>query len=237
MLTSITLGGFLGERFGREWNLDLDLPSPAEAVRALSAVCKGFRAFVLEHELPGYHVIIGEREDVAAEDLRKPTGRQTITIMPVLAGAKSDWVNIIIGGVLIAGGVAITIATAGAGVGAGISLLHAGGLLLGSYGVAMAVGGISRLLAGAPPPAATQKETNDPNYVFAGPVNTTGVGQAVPILYGQLEVGSQVVSAGLATRTATTYTAPTGSGGEPTTDADGDPPIGKWWLSDSIGND
>jgi predicted phage tail protein len=222
MLTEIRLGGFLGQRFGREWRLDLDVPSPSEAVRALSAVCKGFRAFVLEHSAPGYHVILGEREDIAAEDLGKPTGRQSITIMPALAGAKSGWLNVILGAVLIAGGIGLLLVPGGQGFGA--HLLATGSSLLLGLGTSLAIGGVSQLLAGAPPPADKEKNpANDPNYVFTGPVNTTGIGHPVPILYGQLEIGSQVISAGISRHSVSDNG---GSFGGDTEGPGGEPPIG-----------
>jgi predicted phage tail protein len=190
MLTNVVLGGYLGRRFGRVWKLDLDVPSPAEAVRALSAVCRGFKAFLLERSEPGYHVFAG-REDLSAEDLDKPTGRRVITIMPALAGAKSGWFQVILGSVLIVGGAALAIFSAGT--------LATIGFSMALTGASMVLGGASQLLAAAPSPAAKENNpANEPDYVFSGPVNTTGIGHPVPILYGQLEIGSQVISAGIA---------------------------------------
>lgn len=38
---------------------------------------------------------------------------------------------------------------------------------------------------------------NQASYVFNGPVNTTAQGGPVPVLYGELEIGSAVASAGI----------------------------------------
>ena len=42
-----------------------------------------------------------------------------------------------------------------------------------------------------------ERPENKPSYLFNGAVNTTEQGQPIPLLYGELIVGSAVVSAGL----------------------------------------
>ncbi|WP_199745972.1 hypothetical protein [Corallococcus sp. AB030] len=187
MLTTIVLGGPLGRRFGRVWKLDLSVPSPAEAVRALSAVCDGFRRYLAENSEPGYHVFAGKR-DVREGDLGMPTGARVLTVMPALAGAKSGWFQVVAGAVLIAAGAVLTVY----GYGAGVPLITAG--------ISLVVGGVSQLLFA--PPTATgpdEADANKPSYVFNGPVNTLAQGHPVPICYGEMEVGSCVVSAGIVT--------------------------------------
>ena len=187
MLTTIVLGGPLGKRFGRVWKLDLSVPSPAEAVRALSAVCDGFRRYLVENSEPGYHVFAGKR-DVGEGDLGMPTGARVLTLMPALAGAKSGWFQVVAGAVLIAAGAVLTVY----GYGAGVPLITAG--------ISLVVGGVSQLLFA--PPSATGPDEDDahkPSYVFNGPVNTLAQGHPVPICYGEMEVGSCVVSAGIIT--------------------------------------
>lgn len=189
MLTRIQLGGYLAE-FGRDWNLDLDVPSPAEAVRALRAVCPGFRDKLNEQRNSDFHVFVGSA-DIGSDDLQKPSGAARITIMPALAGAGGGIWQTIAGGVLIVGAVAI-------GVLSGGTLLNVA-LAVGSLGASLLLGGVSQLLAGRPEIASDAKKQNDPNYVFSGPVNTVGTGFAVPICYGKLEIGSHVISARITT--------------------------------------
>ncbi|NRD60848.1 hypothetical protein HRD49_03720, partial [Corallococcus exiguus] len=78
------------------------------------------------------------------------------------------------------------------GYGAGVPLITAG--------ISLVVGGVSQLLFA--PPTATgpdEDDANKPSYVFNGPVNTLAQGHPVPICYGEMEVGSCVVSAGIVT--------------------------------------
>ncbi len=193
MLTTIVLGGPLGKKFGRIYRMDLNAPSPGEAVRALSAVVKGFRAYLVENDKLGFHVFVG-KQDIGAGDLRTPTSRQ-ITIMPALVGgAKQDIFQIILGGVLIAAG-AVLVAT-GIGAVVGVNLIVAGG--------GMVLGGVANLLLAPPGPEKPMeyRTVQQPSYAFDGAVNTVNIGHPVPICYGELEVGSQVISAGMATEWA-----------------------------------
>lgn len=62
----------------------------------------------------------------------------------------------------------------------------------------MAMGGVMQMLS--PPPkglGAQDSPNNRPSYSFNGPVNTNAQGNPVGLLYGELVVGSAVISAGI----------------------------------------
>jgi predicted phage tail protein len=63
-----------------------------------------------------------------------------------------------------------------------------------SIGASLALGGLSQLLFPPPTPA-----TRGSNYSFGGPLNTSDQGNPVPVLYGRLIVGSQVISSAFST--------------------------------------
>ncbi|MCP3105496.1 hypothetical protein LZ198_42230 [Myxococcus sp. K15C18031901] len=73
---------------GREWQLELGVPSPAEAVRALRAVCEGFGNYLVEQSTPGFHVVVGER-DVGAGELDVATGARITILRPWPARRRS----------------------------------------------------------------------------------------------------------------------------------------------------
>lgn len=213
MMTEIQLLGSLGERFGAKHRLDLTCPSVGEAVRALTAICPGFRAWILAHARPGFHVFAGDRA-LDESELRDPTGKQRIIIQPVLAGAKADWVKVVLGGLLIAAGVTAMVLTGGAASGAAIELgataldiVNGVATAAIGYGLNLGITGISNMLASHATPAQTDSK-NSP-AVFSGPVNTTGVGVPVPVLYGELEIGSHIISADVSDYSVTA-TAPDG---------------------------
>ena len=94
------LYGHLAKTFGHRWNLDV--ASPAEAVRAIMANRPDFHAYMIQHSAPGYRVFVGADAVRGAERLHDPAGRQAIKIVPVVAGAaKSAVTSIIIGAIMV----------------------------------------------------------------------------------------------------------------------------------------
>ncbi|WP_414440449.1 tail assembly protein [Burkholderia sp. 22PA0099] len=186
---TIRLYGALGTRFGRVHRYVVS--SAADAVRALCMMVPGFeRDLVSSRDRGvGYAVLVGKRH-LALEQLGQPAGGDDIRIAPVLQGAKSGGLfQILIGAAMIA---ASFIPGLNVALWAGAS-----GFFLGT-GIAMAAGGMAQLLAPSPEGLSTKDAPeNTPSAVFNGPVNTTAQGGPVPLLYGELEIGSAVASAGI----------------------------------------
>ena len=61
----------------------------------------------------------------------------------------------------------------------------------------MVIGGVAELLAPSPKTAKSNSKKDSPSYMFDGPINTIGSGYAVTVGYGEMLVGSHVVSADL----------------------------------------
>lgn len=193
-MITVRLYGHLGRQFGRQHRLDVR--SPREAVRALCANFPGFRAHMLRHSEPGYHVRVGS-------EFRDETGfaypaAEEIRIIPAVGGAGA------VGRVIL--GATIMYLTMGQGapllswaIGTGSSAIITGVAAAGNVGMALVMGGVGSLLFPAPKPQSVESPDNKPSYSFDGPVNTVSQGNPVPICYGRLIVGSQIVSAGLET--------------------------------------
>jgi predicted phage tail protein len=191
MMTQVIFDGELGNRFGKVWDIDLDRPSPAQALKALCRICKGLRNYLRENAQTEYHVFTGTR-DIGESDLFLPSGKKEIRFMPALAGAKSAGVlQIIVGAVLIIAGAVYGYFTG--------DWVHGGQLM--TAGVAMMVGGVAQLLFAPADPSKqnTEKPENTASYLFNGPINTTGQGNCAAVCYGEVETGSQVISAGIYT--------------------------------------
>ena len=196
-MKEIRLYGHLARRFGRRHTLDVS--TPAEAVRALRANFADFEREIIRH--PGaYRVVCGhERAGLAATALNDPTGADVIKIVPVIRGAGRGLGQVVLGGALMAfgymtGGLGMSFSAAWAAGGTTFA-----GYVAGSIGFSLALGGVAQMLS---PTVKTGGDTperpeNKPSYLFDGPVNTITQGNPVPILYGELWVGSQVISAGL----------------------------------------
>lgn len=192
-IKTIRLSGSLGDLFGRVHKLAV--ANVAEAVRALCATRPGFEKYLMESKDNGlvFAVYTG-KENISEKELKNPTGESTIRIVPVIAGSKkSGLLQTIVGAVLVVAGVFV----------AGMELFTFGGITngqIGAYiagmGISMMVGGIVQMLTPVPK---KNERTDDErkSYMFNGAVNVQAQGSSVPVLYGELIVGSVVVSAGI----------------------------------------
>jgi predicted phage tail protein len=221
-LRTVRLYGRLGSRFGRSFRLAVN--SPAEAVRALCVQIKGFEQWLMESKDHGvaYAVFIGKR-NLAEDELDTPPGGEDIRIAPIIIGAKEGgWFQIILGAALIAAGVFISGMSFGLAAPIGQALI--------GMGVSMIVGGVVQLLAPSPKGGTRDRPENTPSYAFNGPVNTQAQGNPVPVLYGELIIGSAVISAGIQADDEVyipdATTTPTGGG----TGGGGSPPWHLDWL-------
>ena len=196
-LRTIKLSGFLGKKFGRVHRLAVD--SPAEAIRALSVNINGFREFLENSHKNGvaYRFLVGnealERSELKESLHMTHSMSTTFELVPVINGAKSSLGQILFGAALMAFAWWAMPAMGFAAVGT------VGAMSTSVFGIGMslALGGVAQLLA--PKVKAESKEAveNKPSYIFNGAVNTVAQGNPVPILYGRIRVGSQVVSAGI----------------------------------------
>lgn len=200
MTTTVILGGELGRRFPKEW--ELECSSVAEASRIISVNIPEYKRYLIEHSEPGFHVLVGKRK-LGEQELFNPLGAQVIRIYPAIAGAKS-------GGLLVIAGIALAAFSYGvlspyaAGLAASGSA-YAGiagyaATAVGAIGTSLALSGVSQLLFRPPkPPGPQERPENKPSFVFNGPVNTLAQGQAVPVCFGELIVGGAIISQGIST--------------------------------------
>ena len=231
-MKQVILEGILGEKFGYEWNLDVN--SPAEALSAIMAQRPGMRQFIAQGEgVQGYEIIIGDAHaEVPEELLLNMPGKGKYTFVPVIGGSKSSALMMVMGVALIAmtGGmgaglvpgfmgtvgtagsaaVAATATTAAVAAVAPVAAVAASGVAgaIGATGMAaMSYLGTGLLLGGAammlaPDVPDGNSSEKAENYLFGGPVNTVKQGQPIPLVYGRAIVGSKTISASLFTNTS-----------------------------------
>ena len=184
------LYGHLAKKYGKKHMLDIK--SPAEAIRALSANYKGFRESIADSDNE-YRVLAGKDDRADEIGLHLPATK-SIKIVPLVVGSGGLG-KILLGAALIY----LSFQFPGFGSFTAFGSSFSIASIAGSIGFSLVLGGISQLLF-APPKAQKSKEKpeNQPSYAFDGAVNTTGQGNPVPLCYGRrLRVGSQVISAGL----------------------------------------
>ncbi|WP_407511409.1 tail assembly protein [Acinetobacter baumannii] len=210
MLKTIKLYGILGQKFGREFKLDV--ANTREAMRALSVQIAGFEHFMLHAHEQGLRFAVflkrknssnkrGKKrpaiydhetkrlitgDNIGEEQLDMNTEADTIHIVPRVmgAGGNNGILQLVLGAILIAASF-----IPGIGQAAQVALIGAG--------AGMAMGGVASMLM--PKVDTTQDQNQDGNRAnkgFGGAVTTVAQGNPVPILYGQREIGGFIISAG-----------------------------------------
>ncbi|EJS1738517.1 tail assembly protein, partial [Escherichia albertii] len=178
------------QRFGRR--IDLRVKTGAEAIRALATQLPSFRQKLNEG---WYQVRIAGRDAGETElsaRLNEPLANgAVIHIVPRLTGAKSGGVfQAVLGAALIA--VAWWNPAGWLGAAA----------ITGMYGAgaSMILGGVAQMLAPKPRTPRTQTTDNGKqNTYFSSLDNMVAQGNVLPVLYGEMRVGSRVVSQEIST--------------------------------------
>ena len=185
MLRKIRLYGELAKFVGHRV-LEADVASAAEAVRFLLANWPELE----QHMAKQHYRVRTAGSDLGEEDLHNPMG-QELRIIPVVAGAGAVG-RIILGVALVAFAFAGGAGFFGAAFAKNLGLFAA----LKGIGVSLVLGGVAQLLT--PTPKINQDEA-DPrkSFSFSGVQNTSRAGLPVPVVYGEMLVGSVVVSAGI----------------------------------------
>jgi len=179
-MKTIRLYGELGVLFGREFQLDVK--TPAEAMRALSSQVKGFREYFQRHAQDAFKVFVGAR-NASEEICGACSDKEIIRVTPVATGSGAV-VRIILG---------VVICVLNFFFGGNNPYVYA-------FAASLIFGGVSELLTSKSNTKSTgESSSNTPSYNFNGPVNTSAQGNPVPLCYGRLIVGSAVISAGITT--------------------------------------
>ncbi|MBD2816490.1 tail assembly protein [Xenorhabdus sp. Flor] len=194
-MVKLQLGGHL-RRFGRRY--ELAVRDAAEAVRCLCYQLKGFQQALSDGQ---FRIRIAGR-DMTEQSI--PAGMNhplndgdTVTIVPVVAGAGGNGGA----GMIVLGVIAVAAAfyTGGTSISlwAGASGMAATGLAI--AGVALISAGLATMLTKMPNGPEMGSGKNEGNRYFNSLENRIGQGYPVPIAYGELMVGSNVISQGLET--------------------------------------
>jgi predicted phage tail protein len=218
----VRLLGDLGERYGTEHTYE-NLRTPADAIKLLCINSPKLQEELIhahEHGI-GYRLIQADT-DLGYEDLQLPIGSNDLILTPVVTGSGGGGVGQILTGI---GLVALAVLTGpvGAGflgLGAGIfsgTFAATASTALGLIGTSLILGGVATLLSPQPvvptlgtpggirgsgesgatdgPQSVIRGADGRQSYMFTGPANTVGVGATIPVIYGEVITGSQLLSA------------------------------------------
>jgi predicted phage tail protein len=193
-MTTILLSGSLAQAFGRKHTRHLETGTAREAFSALKHTIEGFEDFIRESARNGLRYAIFRNRENVGEGEFTLSGTNEIRIVPVISGSKSGGLfQTVLGVVLIVAGLFITGGTFGAGAPFGSAMIM--------MGASMVLGGVVQMLTPVPSSkSGSQQEQasteNKPSYLFNGAFNSTQQGLPVPVVYGQMLVGSSVITVG-----------------------------------------
>lgn len=190
--------GALKKRLG-QGRFELDVATPAEAIRALCANFPGLQKWIIDSEQDGigYKVKVGKEaiEEDNLEDLHLPwSERDVFSITPVLTGAGRGWGKVLIGALII--GSAMLFGPGGAWASNAFTIGSGAAKVMTSVGLSVSLMGVAEMLSPVPP-GPPEDPNNVSSFNFSGVVNTSRIGTPVPIAYGRVFVGSSVISSGL----------------------------------------
>lgn len=195
-MIDVILYGDIGRTYGKYHKYLVK--STQEALRALEANFPGFMSCIKKD---GFYKVIVDKKPVDEENLLK-IASNSIKIIPVVQGSGKG-----IGQVIA--GVALMALAWWNPMGWGIIANSEAGLIAGelgisamqSVGMSLLLGGVSQMLTKTPSvQSGSDRPDTNPSYMFNGPVNTTAQGNPVPLAYGKILAGSQVISTGLEAR-------------------------------------
>lgn len=186
-MVTLKLYGWL-RKFCGAASFEIEVQSSLEVVKFLLANFPKLEQLIGQPDK--YFRIWTESEKIKPlelDELTEPVGSQTvINFAPAIYGRGDGFWNFI-GGLALIG---LTIATGGA---AGF-LGPLGSQIVVGIGASMAFTGLSQMLSSVPkPPEDPRRES----YNISGIANTSMQGIPVPVIYGEIIVGSALISLGL----------------------------------------
>lgn len=189
MLTKVRLDGVMGKKFGKEW--ELDVSSPAEALRMIEANSPGLKSWVIQNreKYNAYRVVCvyeDGREEALGDDtyVATRTNLKSIRFSPTVAGS-SGVVKVIVGALLIVGSFYATAA--------GFPML---GKAMFQVGVTLALAGVIEILSPRPK-LPDGPDDSRKSFYFDGAANTEMQGRPIPLIYGRVLTGSHPISASI----------------------------------------
>lgn len=195
----IYLHGKVGKKFGQKW--DLNIKSPAEALRAIDANKPGFFKYLASEECKDlkWRIFIDKKPIRSHKEIQVQTlDKKEIHFFPKVRGKDEAGDMMMYGGIGIAAGWGFNALADWAGDGWLGSILGWTGDLLVEIGTALLLQGAIGSLMDDPEPPPTEPQgpsmKNTSSFIFSRPLNNTVQGAPVPLGYGRMRVGSTIIS-------------------------------------------
>ena len=205
MLRTVKVYGHLAEHCGQSV-FEALVRVPADAIRFLLCNFPELRSLMRE----GYYKVAVGKYDLQLADqpdqLHYPLAADDVVkVIPVVSGAGGRGVGMailgaaLIGTAIVTGGTSLAFGATGFGLASGVTATT--GLTLaaaaGNIGLALTLGGIATMLTPVPKQPEFGEVDASGGFAFSGLQNVSQEGIPVPVVYGEMIVGSVVLSTGL----------------------------------------
>ena len=171
-MTIVNIHGILAQEYGKSFKFNIS--NPKDILEAIDCNKSGFIRRLIKLQRDGfcYDIIINKQRITHGPDMDHIKNPETIDIVPAISGS---------------------------GVFGTIFSFLAGGGLVATIAKALIFAAISYALAPKPENEALEIEADGSksSLIFSNNVNTANQGSPVPLGYGRLKVGSQVVQASI----------------------------------------
>ena len=212
-MQTVYLKGEFGERFGEKWSTNVS--TVQDIFKLIECQRDGYRQYMLDCAENGIDFTVQKGEEFIDEtEFLLSAGKDDIIVTPIPAGSNRKVGNLIAAAFMIYRGYFLVSGATSAATGvttASQALIHEGGksfaktmlqkgIALGTKGkiagyTLMALGTSLGLRTLAEIFVPDPSEPEDDSHLFSGPMNTTVQGGAVPILYGEMQVGGHLINA------------------------------------------
>lgn len=190
-MIKVRLHGILAKKFGKEFNLEVK--SPQEAIRAISANRPSFKRFLMKEKEFLYKVILNKKCIQTSYEVAKNfrEGIETMDLVPVAFGAGKNTfatIQIVAGAIALVAGIVLAFVPGGQ--------IFAVALIL--VGISLLASGIITLLT--PTPKYEDKgKSQGASSIFDGAISTTRQGDPVPVIYGELLIPAYIIYSSIQT--------------------------------------
>jgi|TARA_R110002074_G_scaffold61465_3_gene148549 predicted phage tail protein len=187
-MTNVIIHGELGAIYGKTHKFEVK--RLLDVTKALNANNPGFKDFIISKFMEGFDYVFVDPQNPnkkwkTAEQLQEASAPSEIHIVPSIGGAGA------VAGVVAA--VVSTVATAAAALG---TFLVSGGFLA-NLALGLLIQGVMSLLFPVELPKVPTQEVeskiDQSSYLFTNLQNNVVQGFPVPLLYGELRVGSNII--------------------------------------------
>ena len=179
-MVKVFLHGALGRKFGFEHKYKIR--TKKQAIKALMGNHSGFRSEILSKSQSGMFYRLVDKRGVSEEsnsDYNQECLEEVHIVPSIIGSGLSDWVKIALG---------VTLFFVGGFIGGTV------GKIVSNIGISYIIQGIQGMLMPDPTPQTMESPIDTQSFIFGNNNNHVTQGFSIPVVYGQIRMGSSVIA-------------------------------------------